>query len=118
MHQDLKVWQKAIELAKKVYLLLDQVPNNEKYGLINQIQRSVVSVPSNIAEGAARQYNKEYIHFLSIARGSLSELDTQIVLLIELYKIDATKTIELINEVNRLLNGLMKCLKTNNKEYK
>ena len=68
------------ELVKKVYLLIKKIPKEEIYGLTNQIRRSVVSVPSNIAEGIGRQSNKETIHFLYIAKGSLQEVETQLYL--------------------------------------
>ena len=70
-YKDLKVWQKSMDLAEKVYMLTSTYPKEEKYGLINQIQRSVISIPSNIAEGAGRNSNKEFRNFLGIANGSV-----------------------------------------------
>lgn len=67
-YKDLKIWQKSIDLAEKVYILTSTFPKEEKYGLISQIQRSVISVPSNIAEGAGRNSNKEFKNFLGIAK--------------------------------------------------
>jgi four helix bundle protein len=79
-YTDLDVWKYSRELVKKVYLLIKKIPKEEIYGLTNQIRRSVVSVPSNIAEGIGRQSNKETIHFLYIAKGSLQEVETQLYL--------------------------------------
>jgi four helix bundle protein len=77
-HKDLKVWQEAMELVIDIYQLVKKFPDFEKYILANQMRRSSISRPSNIAEGFARQGNKELIHFLYIALGSLSELETQL----------------------------------------
>ncbi|MGB0185793.1 MAG: four helix bundle protein [Flavobacteriaceae bacterium] len=82
--EDLKIWQKSIELTKAVYLLVAKLPEEEKYGLITQLKRSAVSVASNIAEGAGRNSQKEFKHFLNVANGSAYELQTQLILLIEL----------------------------------
>ena len=79
-YTDLDVWKYSRELVKKVYLLIKKNPKEEIYGLTNQIRRSVVSVPSNIAEGIGRQSNKETIHFLYIAKDSLQEVETQLYL--------------------------------------
>ena len=75
--RDLRVWQAAMDLVQQVYALTRDFPRHEVYGLTSQIQRSAVSVPSNIAEGHSREHLKEYIHHLSIAHGSLAELETQ-----------------------------------------
>jgi four helix bundle protein len=75
-HKKLDAWRVAMELVLDVYGYLDMFPKEEKYGLIDQIRRATISVPSNIAEGAARQTQKEFVQFLHIAQGSLSELDT------------------------------------------
>ncbi|MDO6819365.1 four helix bundle protein [Zobellia sp. 1_MG-2023] len=82
--EDLKIWKKAVELAKSIYLLASELPSEEKYGLVSQIKRCSVSIPSNIAEGAGRNSQKEFKYFLSIANGSTYELHTQLILLIEL----------------------------------
>ncbi|WP_199200293.1 four helix bundle protein [Adhaeribacter arboris] len=82
MHNDkeLKIWQEGIILAKLIYQATANFPSNEKYGLTSQINRSAVSIPSNIAEGAGRSYDKEFIQFLGIALDSAFELETQIIL--------------------------------------
>ncbi len=89
--EDLKIWKKSIELAKTIYLLVAHLPPDEKFGLTSQIKRSAVSIPSNIAEGAGRNSQKEFKHFLSIANGSNYELQTQLILLVELNLIKKEK---------------------------
>jgi len=98
MHKidDLKIWNKSIELAKSVYLLIENLNSDEKFGLASQIKRSAISIPSNIAEGAGRNSNKEFKHFLSIANGSTYELQTQLILLFELNLIKKEKVQHLI----------------------
>lgn len=83
-HKKLDVWRQSMQLASRIYRATELLPDTEKYGLISQMRRAAVSVPCNIAEGAARKSNNEFRHFLSIARGSLSELDTQLDLCQEL----------------------------------
>lgn len=83
-HKDLEVWKMSIDLVEEVYVLMRKLPEDEKYGLISQIKRSSISIPSNIAEGAARKSTKEFIRFLDIASGSLSELETQLLLVVKL----------------------------------
>ncbi len=108
MHKigDLKLWRKSIELTKLVYKLVASLPSDEKYGLISQIKRSAVSIPSNIAEGAGRNSNKEFKHFLSIANGSTYELHTQLLLTEELNLISK-------NEIDTILNLLIEIQKMN-----
>lgn len=89
--EDLKIWNKAMGLAKSVYLLASELPTDEKFGLISQIKRCSISIPSNIAEGAGRNSQKEFKHFLSIANGSAYELQTQLILIIELNLITKEK---------------------------
>jgi four helix bundle protein len=83
-YRDLIVWQKAIILAKTIYALTGAYPKEERFGLVAQMRRAAVSIPSNIAEGQARRTTGEFIHFISYAEGSLAELDAQIVLSVEL----------------------------------
>ena len=78
-HKDLDVWKESIDLVTKIYKLTSDFPDSEKFGLTSQMQRAAVSIPSNIAEGAARGTNKEYVYSLNISLGSLSELETQII---------------------------------------
>lgn len=83
-HKKLKVWQTAMGLVRQVYAITGQFPTCERYGLADQLRRAIVSVPSNIAEGSCRESPLEFIHFLVIARGSLSEVDTQLTLAADL----------------------------------
>lgn len=78
-YQDLKIWTKGIELVTAIYKATAEFPKEEKFGLISQMRRCAVSIPSNIAEGAGRNSSKEFVHFLSIANGSCYELETQII---------------------------------------
>ena len=79
-HKKLTVWQKAMDLVLKVYTITSRFPKSEVYGLTSQTRRAAISIPSNIAEGASRRTKKEFLQFLYIAKGSLSELDTQLEL--------------------------------------
>lgn len=112
-YRDLVVWQKGIELAKLLYQLTTRFPPDERFGLIAQIRRAAVSVPSNIAEGQARNTTGEFIQFISHAEGSAAELDTQLHLSVELGFIssaDATPALGLIDEIRRMLNSLRRRL--------
>ena len=111
MFKNLKVWEASMELAELVYELTKSFPSNEFYNLVSQIQRSAVSVPSNIAEGKGRGSDKEFRQFLYIARGSLFELRTQLELARRLKYIDSNKkVIEKIVEVQSMLNTLIQKL--------
>lgn len=101
--KDLIVWQKAFSLAEEVYMLCKQLPDNEKFALANQLQRSAVSIVSNIAEGYERNNRKEYVHFLSLARGSSAELEAQLLLAEKVYKIKINFAMSLLTEVQKLL---------------
>lgn len=103
-YRELKIWQKAMDLVEKTYVLTSHFPNEEKYGLISQIQRCAVSIPSNIAEGAGRNSNKEFRNFLGIANGSINELSTQLELSV---RIGYIKEEELIN-ISNLISEIQK----------
>lgn len=108
-YEDLVVWQKAIDLAENIYRITKSFPKEELYGLTTQIRRSCISISSNIAEGAARNSNKEFKQFLAIASGSCAELKTQIIIAerIEcLKKTEATTLVERTTEIERMLSGL------------
>ena len=123
-YKELKVWQKAMGLTVEVYKLVKRLPKEETYALSDQMRRAVVSIPSNIAEGQGRNSDKEFIQFLSIARGSLWELETQIEICLRIGYIDqtlATNIYNLIAEISKMLNALSnslkpqnQCLKSNN----
>jgi four helix bundle protein len=111
-HKDLKVWKKSVDLVDNIYRITESFPNKEIYGLTNQLRRSAVSIPSNIAEGAARGSKKEFIQFLYIALGSLAEVETQMIIASRLGYLNTLDF--LLNDVKliqRLLNGLIYCLK-------
>jgi len=110
--KDLKIWQRGIELVKLIYVITNSFPADEKYGLVSQMRRSAVSVPSNIAEGFMRRHNKEYKQFLYIALGSLAELETQIIISKELNFITTEHSgmLSAIDELNKMTTGLIKCL--------
>ena len=113
-YEELVAWQKAMLLAKMVYGIQKQLPKEEVYGLGDQIRRAVVSVPSNIAEGFGRETDKEFKHFLSIARGSLYETKTQLELAESLGFLRMPfELIDLFSEVAKLINGLSRYLSTN-----
>ena len=112
-YKDLLVWQKGIELARIIYKLTANYPADERFGLISQMRRAAVSVPSNIAEGQARHTTGEFIQFISHAEGSLAELDTQLILSLELGfcdKREAAPASALIDELRRMLNVLRRTL--------
>ena len=79
-HKDLDVWKLGIELVEEVYKLCEKYPNDEKFGIVSQLKRAVISIPSNIAEGSARNSKKEFIQFCYISLGSLSEVETQLII--------------------------------------
>ena len=113
-HRDLNVWREGIELVKIVYGLLERFPKNEEFALSFQIRKSVVSIPSNIAEGCGRDSDKELLHFLGIAAGSLAELETQLIIAKELGYVDDLREVEnKMNGVQKLLTGFRKYVKDN-----
>ena len=109
-HKDLDVWKNSIELVTEIYRISKDFPKDEMYGLTSQIRRAAVSVPSNIAEGAGRKHKKEFIQFLFVARGSLSELETQITISLNLEYISLSVHDELtekITIIRKQLHGLI-----------
>lgn len=108
-YKELIVWQKSIELVKEVFYLTSKFPQSELYGIISQMRRSAVSIPSNIAEGYGRRSSKSYTQFYSIAYGSALELETQIIISKELKLADAAdfkKVENLLLEVCKMLNTM------------
>lgn len=113
-HKELKVWQKAYELCLKIYKLTEKFPKEERFGLVAQIRRSAVSIPSNIAEGYNRGHRLEYVQFLNIAYGSLNELDTQLLLSKDLSYASGEEVeciLEDLYELERMLAALIRSLK-------
>lgn len=108
-HKDLDVWKQSMLLTEKIYTLTKEFPSDEKYGLISQMKRAVISIPSNIAEGAARKGNKEFVQFMYIAMGSLSELETQILLSQRLQFVHSVDDyINQIEKIKQMLFGLIR----------
>ncbi|MBB6430382.1 four helix bundle protein [Algisphaera agarilytica] len=113
-YQDLEVWRESIDVVKRTYALARTLPEIERFALVTQMQRAAVSVPANIAEGWARDSTKEYLRHLSIARGSLAELETFFVLCIELGYSQADRLVELQADsetLGRRLNALQASLR-------
>jgi four helix bundle protein len=112
-YKDLIVWQKGIELVTSVYSISKTFPNEEKFGLVNQLNRAVVSVPANIAEGWGRESSKNYLQFLRISRGSLMEVETLMIISKNLNYLDnnSFKIIsDQIEETGKILQGLIKSI--------
>jgi len=108
-HRDLEVWQKSMQFVTALYHETEVFPRHELYGLTNQLRRAAVSVPSNIAEGCGRNSKKEFHQFLSLARGSLLEVETQVEIARNLGYLPDERFRELLaksNEIGRMLNGL------------
>lgn len=115
--KDLLIWQKAMVLSKEIYLCSLSFPENEVFGLQSQIRRSAVSIPSNISEGWGRKSQKSYLNFLRIARGSLCELETQLILAHDFSYIEREqfdRVINLIVEESKMLNSLINKIELNN----
>jgi four helix bundle protein len=110
-YRDLIAWQKGMELVKLIYQVTVHMPESERFGLTNQMRRAAVSIPSNIAEGYARQTTADYIKFLRMARGSMAELSTQIEIALGLGMIAPNpRLIALLEEQDRILQGLIRSL--------
>jgi four helix bundle protein len=116
-HKKLDAWKLSIELAHKIYQLTEGFTASEKFGLVSQMRRCAVSVPSNISEGAARDSSKEFRRFVSIARSSLSELDTQldVSLKLGLTTLELREALDpLLSRIDKLFHGLHKSLNSSN----
>ncbi|MSR56076.1 MAG: four helix bundle protein [Planctomycetaceae bacterium] len=114
-YRELIVWQKSMILAKRCYQLTKMFPKSELFGMTSQIRRSASSIPANIAEGNARAHTKEYLNYLSVAQGSLAELETHLILSHDvdlLKKDDLEKCLSLSDEISRMLAGLRKALQS------
>ena len=113
--RELIVWQKAMEMVTEIYRATQAFPSEERYGLTSQLRRAAVSVPSNIAEGQGRLTKGEFRQFLGNAKGSLAEVETQLIIARNLgYLVDPQPLLEQLSEVARLLNGLLRSLTTDN----
>ncbi len=114
-YRDLIVWQKAMDIVELVYHATENFPKVEQYGLASQMRRAAVSVPSNIAEGQSRHSTKEFISFLSIARGSNAEIETQLIIAVRLNflnQTDADIIFDKCAEVGKMLNSLIASLES------
>lgn len=105
-YKDLKIWQKAIELTVDIYSITENMPNHERFGLISQLNRSAVSIASNIAEGAGRNSSGEFKQFLGVAYGSLCELDTQLIIAFKINYISET----FLNDISMKISELQKMI--------
>ncbi len=113
-HKNLHVWQKSIQFVSDIYSLTKNFPKEELFGLTNQMRKAAVSIPSNIAEGSARNHNKEFIQFLYISLGSCAEIETQLIICKNLNLIDNKKledTLEKLSNIRNMLIGLIKSIK-------
>ena len=109
-YKELQVWHKAIDLVVEIYNLTKLLPKEETYAISDQIRKAAVSIPSNIAEGQSRNSAKEFIQFLSIARGSLAELETQLLICIKVNMLsedNITEAQNITTEVGKMIKGLM-----------
>jgi len=116
-HKDLEVWKTSMEMVTKIYQATRNFPKEEMYGLANQMRRAAVSVPSNIAEGAGRNSDKEFLQFLYFATGSLSELETQLIIAYNLEYLSNEHKRDmdtLINAIFKMLSGLIHSVKKRN----
>jgi four helix bundle protein len=114
-HEKLEVWKRAVEFVVTAYRVTESFPKDERFDLTSQVRRAAVSIPTNIAEGAARASNKEFVYFLSIAQGSASELSTELLIACRLGFLDSERLDLLsneLNEVGRMLSGLCKYLRS------
>ena len=112
-YRDLDIWKVGIQLVKDVYKLTEQFPKQEIYGLVSQMRRAVISLPSNVAEGFRRYHNKEYKQFLYVSLGSCAELETQVTIARELSYISEDKEtvlLEKLDHISRMISNLLKKL--------
>jgi four helix bundle protein len=108
--RELKIWKDSIEIVKLIYLLTSELPDDEKFGLKSQLQRCAVSIPSNIAEGSGRSTNKDFRNFLNMGLSSSYELETQLIIINELFQIEIVELIDKLHEVQRMIIGFKKTL--------
>jgi four helix bundle protein len=110
-HKELDAWKKSMDLVEEVYQITKGFPSEERFGLIAQIRRSAISIPSNIAEGASRKSDKEFVQFLYISIGSLSELETQLLISDKLGYIQFDKIQKSLGDTKALIMGLIRYLR-------
>jgi len=118
-HKDLDVWKKSMELVVEIYRMTHHFPSEEQYGLSSQLRRSAISIPSNIAEGAARSSDKEFKQFLSIALGSAAEVETQLILTEKLgLSASTSELLGKLSDIRKMLSGLSQYLSKKNPSRK
>lgn len=113
-YRELEVWKRGVDLVTEIYSLTKKLPRDERFGLMTQLQRSALSIPSNIAEGYGRSHRGDYLHHLSMANGSLCELETQLIIAGRLKYItqaDARTAWSLCQETGKMLSAIMRSLK-------
>jgi four helix bundle protein len=118
-YKDLIVWQKSLSLVKQIYKLTSIFTGEEKFGLISQLRRAAVSIPSNIAEGQARRTTGDFIHFVSNAEGSVAEVETQLIIAVELSfcsQAQADTCLALVVEIRKMLNALRRTLQEKSRD--
>ena len=115
-HKDLDVWKDSIELVTKIYQLVSNFPKEERFGLVDQTKRAAISIPSNIAEGAARNSQKEFLQFLYIALGSIAELETQLIISKKLGFLNDEGIFEDLEKIKSKLLGLIRYLRKKKNE--
>lgn len=113
-YKDLTVWQKSYELVKLIYQLTNVLPDSERFGLISQMRRCAISIPSNVAEGQQRNNIREYRQFIGVAEGSAAELETQLLLCGDLYDKEIEIPLALLHEVQKMLGSLNRKLQPKN----
>lgn len=111
--RELTVWQKSFQLVVDVYKFNSNLPKHEQFGLVSQMNRCAVSIPSNIAEGQQRNNRKEYRQFIGIAQGSVAELETQLLIAAQIYSVSADQILEKLHEIQKMLYALNKKLEPN-----
>ena len=114
-HHKLEAWKRSISFVTEVYKITKEYPADEKFGLVSQMRRAAVSIPSNISEGAARNSSKEFINFLGIAQGSAAELETQMVISQNLGYLNSKQSeglLQELDEISRMIVGLQRSLRT------
>jgi four helix bundle protein len=105
---ELKIWQESMKLVKTIYLLNQELPNDERFGLISQMNRCSISIPSNIAGCSGRTSEKEFLHFLKISLSSSYELETQLILVEDLFKINVSNILNELNQLQLMLGGFIR----------
>lgn len=110
--RELLIWQDSMKLVKKIYLMTNNLPNEEKFGLVSQINRSAISIPSNIAEGSGRTSEKDFLNFLRISISSSYELETQLILVKEIFNIETETIIKELQSIQNMIGGFIRKLNT------